>query len=76
MSQVRPGISLFSPFCEFYYCMIPNYNLAFIPVAKNASTFLRSIAVCACEDIIPENEDYARELINSNAEFLNFKKSL
>ena len=42
-----PRILYSSPFMGNYFCEIAHYNMAFVAIAKNAVTYLKSLAIYA-----------------------------
>lgn len=43
--KIEPQYQLESPFFGNYICLIPNTNFSFVSVSKNASSFLKKVAV-------------------------------
>lgn len=46
-----------SPFLDNYFCLIEEYNMAFVSIAKNAVTHLKNIVVSSKFGFYPEGEE-------------------
>ena len=46
-----------SPFLDNYFCLIEEYNLAFVSIAKNAVTHLKNIVVSSKYGFYPDGEE-------------------
>ena len=53
-----PRILYSSPFMGNYFCEIAHYNMAFVAIAKNAVTYLKSLAIYAkTGTVVSDKED-------------------
>lgn len=52
-----------SPFMSNYFCLIENYNLAFVAIAKNAVTYLKGVAISAKTGYTIKTEDEAHDIV-------------
>lgn len=57
------NLSVKSPFMGNYFCLIENYNLAFVAIAKNAVTYLKGVAISAKTGYIIKTEDEAHHIV-------------
>ena len=58
-----PRILYSSPFMGNYFCEIAHYNMAFVAIAKNAVTYLKSLAIYAKTLHLPRKYRYLLFLI-------------
>lgn len=55
--KIPLGIPLRSPFLDNYFCLIEEYNMAFVAIAKNAVTHLKNIVVSSKYGFYPDSEE-------------------
>ena len=58
-----PRILYSSPFMGNYFCEIAHYNMAFVAIAKNAVTYLKSLAIYAKTGTVVSDKEEIHEVV-------------
>ena len=60
-----PRILYSSPFMGNYFCEIAHYNMAFVAIAKNAVTYLKSLAIYAKTGTVVSDKEEIHEVVGN-----------